>query len=207
MPLEIVLATGNRGKVAELAAMLAGRRITVRPQSDFRVPEAVEDGLTFVENALIKARNATTHSGLPALADDSGIAVDALNGAPGIYSARYAGAGASDSENLEKLLEDMIDIADDSRRCRFICVVAFMRHPADPVPIICQGEWHGTLLRAPSGDNGFGYDPIFRVPGHDCASAELEPAVKNRISHRGIALDKLTSALDREYPGGAASVR
>ena len=183
--------------------MLSGCAVTVRPQADFDVPEADEDGLTFVENALKKARNAARYCERPALADDSGIAVDALSGAPGIYSARYAGVGASDEQNIAKLLHDMADVPDGQRQCRFICVIAFLRHADDPTPIICQGEWPGTLLRMPRGAHGFGYDPIFHVPEHDCSSAELEPAVKNTISHRGRALGAFVSAIQRLYPAVA----
>ncbi|MGR9090543.1 MAG: RdgB/HAM1 family non-canonical purine NTP pyrophosphatase [Gammaproteobacteria bacterium] len=207
MPPEIVLASGNRGKLAELAAMLSGCAVSVRPQSDFSVPEAEEDGLTFVENALKKARNAARYCDRPALADDSGIAVDALSGAPGIYSARYAGAGASDEQNLAKLLQDMADVPDGKRQCRFICVIAFLRHADDPTPIICQGEWSGSLLRAPRGAHGFGYDPIFYVPERDCSSAELEPVIKNTISHRGLALGEFVSAVQQLYPPVAESPR
>jgi len=207
MPREIVLASGNRGKLAELAAMLATCEVSVRPQADFAVPEADEDGLTFVENALKKARNAARYSKRPALADDSGIAVDALSGAPGIHSARYAGAGASDAQNLAKLLRDMADVPDGQRQCRFICVIAFLRHADDPTPIICQGEWAGAVLRAPRGDAGFGYDPVFHVPDRDCTAAELEPAVKNSISHRGRALGEFVSAFQRLYVSDTKSPR
>lgn len=199
MPHEIVLASGNRGKLAELADMLATCDVSIRPQADFDVPEADEDGLTFVENALKKARNAARYAKRPALADDSGIAVDALSGAPGIYSARYAGAGASDARNLDKLLHDMAGIPDGERQCRFICVIAFLRHADDPTPIICQGEWAGTVLWAPRGNAGFGYDPIFHVAERDCSAAELEPAVKNALSHRGQALREFVAAFQRLY--------
>ena len=199
MTAELVLASGNRGKLKELAALLEGTRITLLAQSELDVPEAIENGLSFVENAIIKARNAAVHSGRPALADDSGIAVDALDGAPGIYSARYAGEGAGDVENLEKLLADTAHLAADERGCRFICVAVFLRKPDDPVPVICQGAWEGRLLYEPRGEHGFGYDPIFWVPDRDCASAELEPAVKNAISHRAQALNQMASALRREF--------
>ena len=207
MPREIVLASGNRGKLAELAAVLATCDVSVRPQADFDVPEADEDGLTFVENALKKARNAARYCNRPALADDSGIAVDALSGAPGIHSARYAGAGASDAQNLAKLLQDMADVPDAERQCRFICVIAFLRHADDPTPIICQGEWAGAVLRAPRGHAGFGYDPVFHVPDRDCTAAELEPAVKNSISHRGRALGEFVSAFQRLYVSDTKSPR
>ncbi len=187
--------------------MLATCDVSVRPQADFDVPEADEDGLTFVENALKKARNAARYCNRPALADDSGIAVDALSGAPGIHSARYAGAGASDAQNLAKLLQDMADIPDGERQCRFICVIAFLRHADDPTPIICQGEWAGAVLRAPHGHAGFGYDPVFHVPDRDCTAAELEPAVKNSISHRGRALGEFVRAFQRLYAPDTKSPR
>jgi XTP/dITP diphosphohydrolase len=173
--------------------------VTLLAQSEFDVPQALENGLSFVENAIIKARNAAVHSGLPALADDSGIALDALGGAPGIYSARYAGAAADDAENLDKLLADTAHLSGDKRGCRFICVAVFLRQADDPVPVICQGVWEGRLLYEPRGDNGFGYDPIFWVPDHDCASAELPPAVKNAISHRAQALQQMAQVLRREF--------
>jgi XTP/dITP diphosphohydrolase len=191
----IVLATGNPGKVRELQELLADSCYEIRPQSDYATPEAVEDGLGFVENALIKARNASKHTGLPAIADDSGIAVDALNGAPGIYSARYAGAGASDEQNLQLLLQNMQGVDDDERTARFICLMVYVRHAEDPTPIICQGEWQGTLLRKPRGENGFGYDPIFFVAEQGCSSAELPADEKNRLSHRGKALQCLVKQL------------
>ena len=192
---QIVLATGNLGKVREINELLADHEIEVIPQSAFDVPEAEETGLTFVENALIKARNAALHSGLPAIADDSGLEVDALQGAPGIYSSRYAGAGASDSDNLEKLLAELAGLTAEQRKARFQCVMVYMRHHLDPTPLICQGTWEGHILFAARGSNGFGYDPVFYVPSHDCSSAELPPEIKNRLSHRGQALRKLIAAL------------
>ena len=166
MTKRIVLASNNPGKVREINQMLAGLHLTVVPQSDFEVTEVEETGLTFVENALLKARNAARCTGLPAIADDSGLEVDALHGAPGIYSARYAGKGAGDKANLLKLLEDIKNVPDEKRSARFQCVLVYLRHELDPTPIICQGTWEGRLLRAPVGDNGFGYDPIFFVPTH-----------------------------------------
>jgi XTP/dITP diphosphohydrolase len=157
----VVLASGNAGKVREFNQLLAGAHVEVLPQSSFGVPEAEETGLTFVENAILKARNAARHTGLPAIADDSGIEVDALNGAPGIYSARYAGAGASDEENLYKLLSALEGLPDEQRGARFQCVIAYLRHAEDPTPLICQGTWEGRILAAPRGANGFGYDPVF----------------------------------------------
>jgi XTP/dITP diphosphohydrolase len=159
------------------------------------VVEVEETGLTFVENALLKARNATRHTGLPAIADDSGIEVDALHGAPGIYSARYAGEGASDARNLEKLLADLRDVPEARRTARFVCLMVYLRHELDPTPIICQGSWEGRVLFEPRGAGGFGYDPVFFVPTHSCSSAELPPEVKNQLSHRGQALRALVAAL------------
>ena len=185
---KIVLATANPGKLRELQAVLAGMDFEIVPQSAFGVPEAEETGLTFIENALLKARNAAFYTGLPALADDSGLAVDALGGVPGIYSARYAGAGAGDRANIGKLLAELEGVPAERRTARFVCVLALLHHPADPTPLICQGSWEGTILTEPRGEGGFGYDPIFFVPGEQRTAAELEPAVKNQISHRGQAL-------------------
>ena len=191
----VVLASGNAGKVREFNQLLAGAHIEVVPQSSFGVPEAEETGLTFVENAILKARNAARHTGLPAVADDSGIEVDALNGAPGIYSARYAGPGASDEENLYKLLAALEGLPDERRGARFQCVIAYLRHAEDPTPLICQGTWEGWILAAPRGANGFGYDPVFYVPDEGVSSAELAPETKNRLSHRGQALRGLLEGL------------
>jgi XTP/dITP diphosphohydrolase len=190
---ELVLASNNKGKLAELQAML-GDSIKVRPQSDFTDIEAEETGLTFVENALIKARHAASVSGLPALADDSGLAVDALGGAPGIYSARYAG-GAGDAANNAKLLDALKDVPDAERGAQFICALALLRHAEDPVPLICEGAWEGRILHAASGEHGFGYDPLFWVPERDCSSAELSPQEKNQLSHRARAMAQLRSKL------------
>jgi XTP/dITP diphosphohydrolase len=192
---KIVLATGNPGKVREFNAVLADFHLDIVPQSALGVPEAEETGLTFVENAILKARNAAMHTGLPALADDSGLAVDALDGAPGIYSARYAGPGASDRANLDQLLVELRDVPEARRTARFQCVLALLHHPADPTPLICQGTWEGVITFAPRGANGFGYDPVFWVVDQGKTSAELEPAVKNRLSHRGQALAQLVRAL------------
>ena len=190
---ELVLASNNKGKLAELQAML-GDSITVRPQSDVTDIEAEETGLTFVENALIKARHAARISGLPALADDSGLAVDALGGAPGIYSARYAGGGG-DAANNAKLLEALKDVPDAERGAQFICALALLRHAEDPIPVICEGAWQGRILHAPSGEHGFGYDPLFWVPERDCSSAELSPQEKNQLSHRARAMALLKTRL------------
>ncbi len=194
----IVLASNNPGKVREIGQMLAEFDMEVLPQSDFNVSEAEETGLTFVENAILKARNAAQQSGLPAIADDSGLEVDALNGAPGIYSARYAGEGASDLQNLMKLLDDLKDVPEAERSARFQCLMVYMRHANDPTPLICQGTWEGVITFAPSGEHGFGYDPVFYVPEKHCTSAELPPDTKNKLSHRGQALRALVAALSHK---------
>ena len=193
---DIVLASSNKGKVREINQVLAGLGVVVRPQGEFDVIDAEETGLTFVENAILKARNAAQHTGLPAIADDSGLEVDALDGAPGIYSARFAGTGASDQANLEKLLDALRDTPEEKRTARFQCLMVYMRHAGDPTPLICQGSWEGRILTASQGNNGFGYDPIFYVPTHDCSSAELPAETKNQLSHRGQALRKLLAALE-----------
>jgi len=167
---KIVLASGNAGKVREINKLFANCGIEVVPQSELKVPEVPETGTTFVENAIIKARHAAQCTGLPAIADDSGIEVDALNARPGVYSARYAGEGASDLDNNNKMLSELEGIADAERTARYWCILAFMRHADDPVPIITQASWEGRILEAPRGDGGFGYDPIFYVPTHDCIS-------------------------------------
>jgi XTP/dITP diphosphohydrolase len=195
MTRRVVLASGNRGKVREINQILANLDIIVVPQTEFAVPDVEETGLTFVENAIIKARNAAHLTGLPAIADDSGLEVDHLKGAPGIYSARYAGADASDQANLEKLLAELEGVAEEKRTARFQCLMVYLEHERDPTPIICQGTWEGRILTAPRGDNGFGYDPVFLVPGHDLTAAELDSEEKNRLSHRGQALRQLLEAL------------
>ena len=192
---QIVLATGNKGKVREISQMLAEQAFEIMPQSEFNIPEVEETGLTFVENAIIKARHASKISGLPAIADDSGIEIDALNGAPGIYSARYAGIDATDTENLYKVLTDMELVDEPQRTARFQCLLVMMRHANDPTPIICQGTWEGTILRQPIGENGFGYDPIFWLEEQQCSSAQLAPSVKDQLSHRGKALRQLVNQL------------
>lgn len=191
----VVLATGNTGKVREINQMLVGLDLEVVAQTEYRVPEIEETGLTFVENAILKARNAASHTGLAAIADDSGIEVDALNGAPGIYSARYAGVAASDRANNDKLLAALAAVPEAERTARFQCLMVYLAHAADPTPIICQGTWEGRILPAPRGANGFGYDPLFFVPTHDCTSAELPPDIKNQLSHRGQALRQLVKQL------------
>lgn len=190
----VVLATGNPGKVREFAELFAPHAIEVVPQSDFGVPDVAETGLTFVENALIKARNAAAHTGMPAIADDSGLEVDHLNGAPGIYSARYAGDGGSAANNA-KLLEALAGVAATQRGARFQCLLVYLRHAEDPTPVICQGTWEGRILEAPQGGQGFGYDPLFYVPGEDCSAAQLPAERKNALSHRGQALACLLRAL------------
>ena len=195
MPDRIVLASSNAGKVHEINEMLAGHAVRIISQSEFNVPEVAETGLTFVENALLKARNAARHTGLPAIADDSGIELDALNGRPGIYSARYAGEGASDADNLRKLIDDVKKLPEDRRRCRFVCLMVYLRHAEDPTPLIAEGIWEGIAVTTPRGTNGFGYDPIFYVPIHHCTSAELPPETKNSLSHRGQALRRLVAQL------------
>jgi XTP/dITP diphosphohydrolase len=194
----IVLASNNAGKVREINALLAEEQIQVVPQGELGVEEAEETGLSFVENAILKARNAARHAGLAAIADDSGLEVDALGGAPGIYSARYAGAGASDLDNLTKLVEALRDVPDEERTARFQCLMVYMRHAEDPTPAICQGTWEGRILLAPRGENGFGYDPVFFVPEEGCSAAQLPADTKNRLSHRGQALRMLVRLLRGE---------
>jgi XTP/dITP diphosphohydrolase len=194
---KIVLASNNAGKVREINQILADLDFEVVPQAEFDIPEADETGLTFVENAILKARHAASLSGLPAIADDSGLEVDALHGAPGIYSARYAGVGASDTDNLNKLLEAMQGVPEAERTARFQCLMVFMRHGEDPTPLICQGTWEGRILETAQGDGGFGYDPVFYVPERDCSSAQLDAETKNRLSHRGKALKQLLAAMQK----------
>ncbi|WP_185268028.1 RdgB/HAM1 family non-canonical purine NTP pyrophosphatase [Halopseudomonas xiamenensis] len=190
---QLVLASNNPGKLKELQAML-GEYIEVLPQSRFIDQEAEETGLSFIENAILKARHAARASGLPALADDSGLAVDALGGAPGIYSARYAD-GQGDAANNAKLLEALREVPDDQRGARFICALALVRHADDPVPIICEGAWEGRILHAARGEHGFGYDPLFLVPELGLSSAELPAPQKNRLSHRARAMELLRARL------------
>ena len=189
----VVLASGNAGKLRELDKVLAPLDVSLQPQAQFNVPDAEETGLSFVENAIIKARAAAQHTGLPAIADDSGIEVDHLNGAPGIYSARYSGAG--DEANNVLLLQELGKIPEEQRSARFQCVLVYMRHALDPVPLICQGSWEGFILSEPRGENGFGYDPLFYLPDYQCSSAQLAPGIKNRISHRAKASRLLFDAL------------
>lgn len=192
----VVLASSNAGKLSEIRAILAPAGLNVRPQTDFNVPDVAETGSTFVENAIIKARQAARITGLPALADDSGLCVDALDGEPGVRSARYAGEHAGDADNVAKLLAALKDVPRARRTARFQCVIVLMRRAGDPMPLICTGTWEGTIQTEATGHNGFGYDPVFHVPGHDRSAAELDPEIKNRLSHRGKALAVLKQQLE-----------
>jgi XTP/dITP diphosphohydrolase len=194
----IVLASGNKGKLKEFADLFAPMNINVVPQSEFDVPEAEETGLTFVENAIIKARNAAEYTGLPAIADDSGIEVDYLLGAPGIYSARYSGDNATAEKNLNALLMALKDVPENERAARYQCVLVMMRHSKDPTPLICQASWEGQILTEPKGDGGFGYDPIFWVPEKQCSAAELSKQDKHALSHRGQAIRQFETAFNFE---------
>ena len=190
-----VLATGNQGKVKEMSELLNSFSIEVLPQSQFNVPDVPETGTTFVENAIIKARHAAKLTGLPAIADDSGLEVDFLNGEPGIYSSRFAGENATDQDNIDKLLNKLEGIMPEQRKARFQCVLVYMRHEFDPTPIICQGTWEGSITENQDGTNGFGYDPIFWVESEQCTSAQLSKARKSELSHRGKALTQLVTLL------------
>lgn len=192
---KVVLATGNAGKVRELASLLRDFGLDIVAQTDLDVESAEETGLTFIENAILKARHAAVITGLPAIADDSGLAVDALGGAPGIYSARYAGVDASDRQNLEKLLVALNDVPDGQRQAQFHCVLVYLRHADDPTPLVFHGVWPGEITRAPAGEGGFGYDPIFYLPSEGKTAAELTREEKNAISHRGQALKQLLEAM------------
>lgn len=198
MSKQLVIASNNKGKISEFTHLLAPLDLIPVPQGELGVGEAEEPAVTFVENAILKARHAARETSLPALADDSGLAVDALDGAPGVRSARYAGAGASDLDNLKALLEAMTDVPDGQRGAQFHCVLVYLRHADDPTPIICHGRWPGSILRAPQGDGGFGYDPIFLCPEKNCSASELSREEKNRISHRGRALVLLMEQLRAE---------
>jgi XTP/dITP diphosphohydrolase len=192
----IVLATGNAGKLKEIRDIFSGVDVDIVAQSEFDTPEAIEDGLSFVENAILKARNAAAHTGLPALSDDSGIEVDALNGEPGIHSARYAG---DDESNIHRLLRELDGVPEDRRTARFQCVMVYLRHANDPVPVITQGAWEGRILEAVQGEGGFGYDPVFYVPERGCSAAELTAEDKNSLSHRGKALRQMLDILVASY--------
>ncbi|MBW7472278.1 RdgB/HAM1 family non-canonical purine NTP pyrophosphatase [Marinobacter sp. F4218] len=192
---KLVIASNNKGKIAELADLLAPLGLTPIAQGELGVGEAEEPAVTFVENAILKARHAARETGLPALADDSGLSVDCLGGEPGVRSARYAGANASDEENVKALLAAMADAPEPRRTAQFHCVLVFLRHADDPTPIVCHGRWPGAILNEARGDGGFGYDPVFWVPEHQCSAAELTRAEKSRISHRGRALSLLAQQL------------
>lgn len=191
--MNVVLATGNAGKVTELQRMLTPFDITVTPQSEFNVTDVPETGTTFVENAIIKARHAARITGLPAIADDSGLEVDALHGAPGIYSARFAGEQASDLDNIKKLLSELEAVPTAQRTARFRCVLVMLRHADDPTPLICMGTWEGEIASAPQGAHGFGYDPVFIPAGEQRTAAQLDSSEKNEVSHRGQALQQLAA--------------
>ena len=195
----LVLASGNQGKLAELEALLTGLVEEVLPQSFYYVPEAQETGATFVENAIIKARNAAVHTGLPTIADDSGLEIPALDGAPGVRSARWAGEDADDAANNARLRDALLDLDDTERDAAYRCVLVFMRHATDPVPLIAEGVWYGRLIDEPSGDQGFGYDPHFFLPEAGCTAAELPADTKNMLSHRGQALAAMRRRLETEW--------
>ncbi len=193
--MKIVFASNNPGKIHELQALVKNLNLKIIPQSELNVTAIEETGLTFVENALLKARHACRETGLPAIADDSGLEVAALNGAPGIYSARYAGPNATAKNNIEKLLSILKNIPEERRQANFHCSLVYLSHTTDPTPLICEGTWHGRILNMPQGNHGFGYDPIFYVPDQHCSAAELDLEVKNRFSHRGQALRMLVEKL------------
>jgi XTP/dITP diphosphohydrolase len=201
MASEILFASNNPGKIREVREILAELGLTVISQSEYGVTDAEETGLTFIENAIIKARHAARLSTLPALADDSGLEVDALNGSPGVFSARYAGIGASDADNNAKLIKALECVPHSSRTARFRCVMAYIRHADDPSPVIAEGIWEGVLLDEPRGSGGFGYDPYFFVPEKGCTSAELSTEIKNDLSHRGQALRRMAAELMRLSSG------
>ena len=192
--MKLVLASGNAGKLAELRELL-GDGFELHPQSEFGVSDADETGLSFIENAILKARHAAHSTGLPALADDSGLCVDALHGAPGLYSARYAGRHGDSEANIDKLLDALAGTPEDARTARFVCVLALVHSADDPMPLVAEGIWEGHILHARAGANGFGYDPVFFSPAHACSAAQLPAAVKNRDSHRGVALRQLQARL------------
>ena len=192
---KVVLATGNAGKVRELASLLSDFGLDIVAQTDLGVDSAEETGLTFIENAILKARHAAQITGLPAIADDSGLAVDALGGAPGIYSARYSGVDASDQQNLEKLLDALKDVPDDQRQAQFHCVLVYLRHAEDPTPLVFHGSWAGEITEQAAGEGGFGYDPAFYVPELGRTAAELSRDEKRAISHRGKALKLMLEAM------------
>jgi XTP/dITP diphosphohydrolase len=207
----IVLASSNHGKINEFSQLVAEFGLHLVPQSVFNLSSVAETGLSFVENALLKARFAAQHTGLPALADDSGLEVVALQGAPGIYSARFAGEEATDAENNQLLLEKLADIPESQRTARYHCAIVLLRHATDPTPLICQGTWTGSITFMPRGTLGFGYDPYFYVPTYQCTAAELPTEIKNRISHRALAFQQFTLAwqqtLQNEPPFSLLNIR
>ena len=194
--LKIVIASSNSGKIEEIQSLLEHLPISWVPQTELSIPDADETGLTFVENAIIKARHAAAQSGLPALADDSGLVIDALDGKPGVFSSRFAGPGATDEDRIQKVLESLSDVEKEERTASFHSVIALMEHENDPAPLICHGIWEGSILTKPKGNKGFGYDPIFYVPTHDCSAAELNLMEKNAISHRGQAMAQLLEVFE-----------
>lgn len=202
----IVVATSNRGKLSELRSLFPAG-YTLRSQSEFDVTPVEETGKSFVENAILKARHAARAAQLSAIADDSGLEVDALKGRPGVFSARYAGVDATDAENLDKLLRELRHVPEAGRTARFHCAIVFLRHADDPIPLIGEGTWHGCIQSQPSGCNGFGYDPVFHVPTHQCSAAELEPNIKNQLSHRGQALDNLIRKLEAEFESSRRNLK
>jgi len=196
-----VLATGNPGKLAEMRALLADLGLDLEPQSAFGIEPPPETGATFLDNALLKARHAASHTGLPAIADDSGLEVDALGGAPGVHSARYAGEPADDARNLAKLVDALAGMPPAARGARYRCVLVFLRTAEDPAPLVASGSWEGRLVQVPRGHGGFGYDPLFEIPGLGLTAAELDPATKNSLSHRGMAMRSLRARLAAERAG------
>ena len=200
--MKLVLASSNTGKLSELRDLL-GDGFELHAQSEFAVDDAEETGLSFIENAILKARHASRATGLPSLGDDSGLCVDALDGAPGLYSARYSGVHGNAEANIDKLLGALAGVPDEQRSGRFVCVLALVRHADDPMPLVAEGVWEGRILHARTGDNGFGYDPVFFSPAQGCGAAELPAATKNRDSHRGIALEKIRERLTKSPENGS----
>lgn len=198
--MKIVIATENKDKLEEIQSFLTGLPLELISQSEFNIKPVEETGLSFIENAILKARHCAKHTELPSIADDSGLAVEALGGAPGIYSARYAGPKANAKDNMDKLLNSISSLEGEDRRAKFYCVIAFVRHFNDPVPVICQAQWEGKILKSPVGDGGFGYDPVFFIPNLNCTAAELAPEQKNQISHRAKALSEFCKQLSILYP-------
>ena len=200
LPSHIILASNNQGKLREFKELFSQTEVNIVPQKEFKADDAIEDGLSFVENAIIKARHASNITGLPAIADDSGLEIDALQGKPGIYSARYSGEHGNDERHNQLVLEQLRGIPYAKRTARFQCVLSFMRHAQDPSPLICQASWEGYIAEKTDGDNGFGYDPLFWLPEHQCTAADLSKTEKNSISHRAKALQLLLIALQQQLP-------